>query len=75
MTSISHEKSTSRPKPLPAQQLHKIVIGFLGVFTLFVVSYPLAMFRVSKMEKFRSFDFHGKPLTPEYQQITENSQK
>ncbi|MGK7945801.1 MAG: hypothetical protein AB4058_15170 [Microcystaceae cyanobacterium] len=75
--SISTDTSISSPKPrpIPAKQLHKIVFGFLGVFTLFVVTYPLAMLRVSRMEKFRSFDFHGKPLTIEYQKVSESPEK
>ncbi len=74
MTIITNN-TPSRSKPIAAKQLHKIVFGLLGVFSLFVLTYPLAMLRVSKMEKFRSFDFHGKPLTPEYQAVPENAQK
>ena len=51
-------------KPIPAQEMHKIVFTLVGVFTLIVVTYPIAMFRVSDMEKFRGY--HVKSLTLEY---------
>ncbi len=73
--SIVTNKSISHSQTMPAKQLHKIVFGLLGVFSLFAFSYPLAMLRVSQMEKFRSFEFHGKSLTLEYQLMPENAQK
>jgi hypothetical protein len=60
--SVSNEPHA---KPIPAQKMHKIVLVLMGVFTLLAVTYPIAMFRVSDMEKFRGF--HVKSLTPEYQ--------
>ena len=50
--------------------MHKIVFTLLGVFSLMALTYPLAMFRVSRMEKFSQFQFHGQPLTPEYKAMS-----
>ena len=55
----------TKNKPLPAREMHKIVWGGVGVLTLFFVTYPIAMWRVSQMEKFRgshvkSFTLEGK---------------
>ncbi len=47
------EAEVSSPKPLPAQKMHKIVFAFVGIFTLIAVTYPIAMWRVSQMDKFR----------------------
>ncbi|MGK7941378.1 MAG: hypothetical protein AB4062_14770 [Crocosphaera sp.] len=57
-------------QPLPPQKMHKIVFSLLGVFGLIALTYPLAMFRVSRMEQFSEFQFHGKPLTPEYKAVS-----
>lgn len=43
----------TKNKPLPAREMHKIVWVGVGVLTLFFVTYPIAMWRVSQMEKFR----------------------
>jgi hypothetical protein len=56
-------------KPIPAQEMHKIVFTLVGVFTLIAVTYPIAMFRVSDTEKFR--DYHVKSLTLEYTPASE----
>lgn len=50
-------------KPLPAREMHKIVWVGVGVLTLFFVSYPIAMWRVSQKEKF--LGSHVKSLTIE----------
>ena len=55
----------TKNKPLPAKEMHKIVWGGVGVLILFFVTYPIAMWRVSQMEKFRgshvkSFTLEGK---------------
>ena len=43
----------TKNKPLPAKEMHKIVWVGVGVLTFFFVTYPIAMWRVSQMEKFR----------------------
>ncbi|MEG3846429.1 hypothetical protein QT971_04140 [Microcoleus sp. herbarium19] len=43
----------TKNKPLPAKEMHKIVWISMGVLTLFFVTFPIAMWRVSQMEKFR----------------------
>ncbi len=50
-------------KPLPAREMHKFVWGCVGVFTLGCVTYPIAMWRVTQMEKFRGI--YVKSLTIE----------
>ena len=53
----------TKNKPLPAREMHKIVWISMGVLTLFFVTYPIAMWRVSQKEKF--FGSHVKSLTIE----------
>ncbi len=53
----------TKNKPLPAREMHKIVWVGVGVLTLFFVTYPIAMWRVSQKEKF--FGSHIKSLTVE----------
>ena len=53
----------TKNKPLPAREMHKIVWVGVGVLTLFFVTYPIAMWRVSQKEKF--FGSHIKSLTIE----------
>ncbi|MEZ2249464.1 MAG: hypothetical protein ACBR21_14225 [Microcoleus sp.] len=53
----------TKNKPLPAREMHKIVWISMGVLTLFFVTYPIAMWRVSQKEKFLSS--HVKSLTIE----------
>ncbi|WP_019499702.1 hypothetical protein [Pseudanabaena sp. PCC 6802] len=48
-------------QPLPARKMHKIVFAFMGLFTAIAVTYPIAMWRVSQMDKFRGF--HVKSLS------------
>ena len=45
--------------------MHKIVWVSVGVWTLFFMTFPIAMWPVSQKEKFRGF--HVKPLTIEGQ--------
>ena len=52
-------------KSLPAREIHKIVWVSVGVLTLFFMTFPIAMWRVSQKEKFRGF--HVKSLTIEGQ--------
>ena len=53
----------TKNKPLPAREMHKIVLVCVGVFTLVCVTYPIAMWRVTQMEKFRGI--YVKSLTME----------
>jgi hypothetical protein len=54
---------------ISAQELHKYVIGLVGVFLLFISTYPIAMSRVTQKEKFAPYQFHLKSLTQEYKPI------
>ncbi len=47
-----------------AQSMHKFVWLCLGVFALFVVTVPIAITRVSQMEKFKGS--HVKSMTDEW---------
>lgn len=56
-------------KPMPPREMHKYVLGFVGVFLLIGASYPIALWRVSQHEKFaglhvKSFTDAGKPKLP-----------
>ncbi len=53
----------TKNKPLPAREMHKIVWVSVGVLTLFFITFPIAMWRVSQKEKFRGF--HVKSFTIE----------
>jgi len=53
----------TKNKPLPAREMHKIVWVGVGVLTLFFVTYPIAMWRVSQEKKF--LGSHIKSLTIE----------
>lgn len=55
----------TKNKPLPAREMHKIVWVSVGVLTLFFLTFPIAMWRVSQKEKFRGF--HVKSFTIEGQ--------
>ena len=54
---------------ISAQELHKYVVGLVGIFMLFLITYPIAMARVSQKEKFAPYQSHLKSLTPEYHPI------
>ena len=55
----------TKNKPIPAREMHKIVWVSVGVLTLFFMTSPIAMWRVSQKEKFRGF--HDKSFTIEGQ--------
>ena len=55
----------TKNKQLPAREMHKIVWVSVGVLTLFFMTFPIAMWRVSQKEKFRGF--HVKSFTIEGQ--------
>ena len=54
------------PQRIPARELHKYVVGLVGVFVLIVTSYPIAMNRVTQNGKFATYKSHLKSLTLEY---------
>lgn len=53
----------TKNKHLPAREMHKIVWISMGVLTLFFVTFPISMWRVSQKEKF--LGSHVKSLTIE----------
>jgi hypothetical protein len=55
----------TKNKPIPARDMHKIVWVSVGVLTLFFMTFPIAMWRISQKEKFRGF--HVKSFTIEGQ--------
>ncbi len=63
---INSVNSASR---ITAQELHKYVIGLVGLFLMFIVTYPISMSRVSQKEKFAPYESHLKSLTLEYKPI------
>jgi hypothetical protein len=54
---------------ISAQELHKYVMGLVGVFMLCIVAYPIAIHRVSQKEKFAPYRSHLKSLTAQYKSI------
>jgi hypothetical protein len=59
----------SKPVRISAQELHKYVIGLIGVFIAVVATYPIAMSRVAQKEKFAPYQSHVKSLTLEYSPV------
>jgi hypothetical protein len=45
----------AKNKPIPAREIHKIVWVSVGVLTLFFLTFPIAMWRISQKEKFPGF--------------------
>jgi hypothetical protein len=66
LTAMNTVNSSTR---ISAQELHKYVWGLIGMLMLFIITYPIAMSRVSQKEKFAPYQSHLKSLTPEYQPI------
>jgi hypothetical protein len=58
---INRANSFSSLRPLPARKMHKIVFAFMGLFAAIAVTYPIAMWRVSQMDKFRGFHVKSLP--------------
>ncbi len=58
-----------KPPRISAQELHKYVLGLIGVFGLIVISCPIAMNRVAQKEKFAPYKSYLKSLTPEYKAV------
>lgn len=61
-------------QPLPPQKLHKIVWLLVGVFTLIVGTFPLAMWRVSQMENFRGYHVKSVPIQAFQKQVKPETQ-
>jgi hypothetical protein len=40
------------PVRISARELHKYVVGLVGIFMLFVITYPIAIHRVAEQSKF-----------------------
>ena len=53
---------------ISARELHKYPLGLVGIFLMFLITYPLAMSRVSQDAKLAPYGAHLKSLTPEYRQ-------
>ncbi|WP_310425457.1 hypothetical protein [Chamaesiphon sp. VAR_48_metabat_135_sub] len=58
-----------KPARISAEELHKYVLGLIGVLMLFAITYPIAMHRVAQEEKFAPYKFYLKSLTLEYKPI------
>jgi hypothetical protein len=56
------------PLRISARELHKYPIYLVGIFLVFLVTYPIAMSRVSQAAKFAPYGAHLKSLTLEYRQ-------
>jgi hypothetical protein len=54
------------------EELHKYVWGLMMIFAAFVITYPIACWRVSQSEKFRPYQAHIKPVTESYTPIDPN---
>ena len=67
--SIDSANIISNPLRISAQELHKYVMGLIGVFILMVITYPIAMNRVAQKEKFAPYQSYLKSLTLEYKPV------
>jgi hypothetical protein len=54
---------------ISARELHKYVMGLVCVLTLCVVTYPIAIYRVTQQEKFGSSRSHVRSLSQDYKSI------
>ena len=66
---ISPATSVNSPARISAQELHKYVIGLIGVLLMCAVTYPIAIVRVSQDKKLIPYQSHVKSLTLEYKSI------
>jgi hypothetical protein len=55
-----------------ARELHKYVMGLVGVFVLILITYPMAIDRVTQQGKFAIGRSHLKSLSLEYQSLESN---
>jgi hypothetical protein len=63
---------TNRSSRISAQELHKYVWGLVGVFMAIVITYPMAMDRVSKQGKMIPYQSHLRSLDKEYKPVQPN---
>lgn len=68
-SSLVPTKTLAKPPRISAQELHKYILGLIGVFGLIVISCPIAMNRVAQKEKFAPYKSYLKSLTPEYKPV------
>jgi hypothetical protein len=71
-TQTNQSRSLVQIKPpdrISARELHKYVVGLVGMFMLCLVTYPIAIYRVTQQEKFASSRSHLKSLTADYKSI------
>jgi hypothetical protein len=54
---------------ISARELHKYVMGLVGIFALCIITYPIAIYRVTQQEKFAASRSHLKSLTADYKSI------
>ena len=54
---------------ISARELHKYVMGLVGILTLCVVTYPIAIYRVTQQEKFGTSRSHVRFLSQDYKSI------
>ena len=59
-------KTIDKPSRISVGELHKYVLGLIGIFGSIVITYPIAMNRVSRQAKFVASKSHLKSLTLEY---------
>jgi hypothetical protein len=52
--SLNLTQLVNTPTRISARELHKYVVGLVGIFMLFVVTYPIAIHRVEQQSKFAS---------------------
>lgn len=69
MKSSDTVNTSSSSVRISAQELHKYVLGLIGVFMLVVITYPIAMSRVAQKEKFAPYQSHLKSLTLQYKPL------
>jgi hypothetical protein len=54
---------------ISARELHKYVVGLVGVFILCIITYPIAIYRVTQQGKVGSSRSHVRSLTADYKSI------
>ena len=59
-------KTIAKPSRISGGELHKYVLGLIGVFGLIIITYPIALNRVTRQAKFVASKSHLKSLTLEY---------
>jgi hypothetical protein len=60
---IDLTRIVNAPTRISARELHKYVVSLVGVFMLFVITYPIAIHRVAQKQQFASDRSYLKSLT------------